>query len=534
MSVSQARATRPHFDSVLKAFVFDGARRSLSIFFAALGAVVLGIFAARRVFQWGPSGGDASVWFSFYEWVGRGHAIYSDVWDHKDLGFLWVNSLVYASGGVLGVYVFSLGLVGLFGFSIFLITQEYASKYFSFWVAVMLTAAYVSAPSFLSVYTEHFAITLIAFASALLSRFPLAAGAIFAVASSVKLGSIIVFITALIALLIASKAWISASQSLPIRLALRSAFGFFAMGSAILVGAQASNLLSGWFEVISYNREYSSIRNASPFAPKSLFGLFQEVISGPLVGFSLFVGFAVFLLIHLSSVERDAETTGRTEARATVAVAGGVAAGSIIALVPQIPPSYHHLHFAVGGLLVLIAALAGRLHLKLLDGINTSRFFGGAMGLFLFFLVVPGVATSLAAGGPVVDVGVGKVRTVANQDLNLSEVNSVAVFGYNSPAFDPRALPGHVLLKCRLFYQFNHMIPRYGDEIAKCLDLEPDIVLVDRPEVYFGNLEEAGFGNLGKTLELKLGESYVQCSVEFRNFKMFARSDDYCGGALAD
>ena len=494
----------------------------------------LGIFAARRVFQWGPSGGDASVWFSLYEWVGRGHAIYSEVWDHKDLGFLWINSLVYSFGGVSGVYVFSLGLVGLFGFSIFLITQEYSPRYFSFWVAVLLTAAYVSAPSFLSVYTEHFAITLIAFASALFARFPLLAGAIFAIASSVKLGSIIVFVAALSALLIASKVWISSPQSRLIRLVLRSAFGFLAMGSAILAGAHSANLLPGWLEVISYNREYSSIRNANPFAPTSLLSLFQEVIAGPIVGFSLFVGFAVFLLIHFRSVKRDAETTARTDEWATVAVAGGVATGAIIALVPQIPPSFHHLHFAVGGLLVLTAALAGRLHLKLLGLIDSSRFFAGAMGLFLFFLVVPGAVTSLAAGGPVVDVGVGKVRTVTNQDPNLSEVNSVAVFGYNSPAFDPRALPGHVLLKCRFFYQFNHMIPRYGDEIAKCLDLAPDIVLVDRPEVYFGNLEQAGFGDLEETLELKLEASYVQCSVEFRNFMMFARSDDYCGRALAD
>ena len=532
--VSQVRRTRAPLDPLRQTLSLGSPVIFVKVLVYVVGTLGLAILSARRVFEGGPAGGDASVWFSLYEWVRRGHLIYSDVWDHKDLGFLWINSLVYATGGAFGVYFFSLSLVGVFAFSIFLITREFAPRYFSFLVAVLLTASYVTAPSFLAVYTEHFAVTLIAFASALLVRFPLTAGAIFAVATSIKVSSIIVPILAVTALLLARKIWLKKTDSPPLRSAIRSSLGFLITGVVILAGAHIANLLPGWVEVISYNREYSSIRNANPLAPMSLLGLFKEVIGGPLAVLTLFVGFAVILLRYLRVGRVEAGSNVSRNAGETLAVAVGVAVGTIIALIPQIPPSFHHFHFAVGGLLILTSALIGSLRLKLSSSVDRNRFFAAAMGLYLMFSVVPGDVTSLVTGGPVLGVDVEYVRTPPTKDADLSWAKSVAIFGSNSPAFDPRALPEHVVLKCRMYYQFSHMIPRYREEIGSCIDHEPDIILMDRPQIYFDNLEGWGFGDLGETLTSDLEASYVQCAVEFGNFRMFARSDDDCRKTLGD
>jgi hypothetical protein len=77
-----------------------------AIRFLLIGAsLAVAYFALARTVSLSPSGGDASIWFSLYEWMSRGSTLYAGVWDNKDVGFFYVNYILYRNKSLIYKFI---------------------------------------------------------------------------------------------------------------------------------------------------------------------------------------------------------------------------------------------------------------------------------------------------------------------------------------------------------------------------------------------------------------------------------------------
>lgn len=412
-------------------------------------------------------------------------------------------------------------------------------------------ATYVLAPSYLSVYTENYAIALAVLGVGLLFRFPALSGAAFALSSSVKISGVILWALVLIIDSVlkmgGDRAWPSVRKSPP----FRSLVGFGGTALGIILMAQAQGYLSGWLDIVKYNGEYAALMRAGmpplldvnafvKFAwPGTPTAAFMGLLLAALIG--VFLDMAATLSLRGLAVGAHPVRSQIDDRMRPVAVVSALFVASGIALLLQFPPRFQHYQYVVGP-----GVLAGSVWLAILwkRDFALHRRVSAALLTLALLPMIAGFVLATPANGTFSALsrwdslnGSG-VELVALQ--RVPQQSSLAFFGVDSSILiDPRSIPAGSELRCRFYYQFDHILVRYQAEILSCLETNPDYVIVRR-ESDFDRLAVATT-RLSADIELgfrdamlqELSSNFTRCSTEDVVFDLWSHKPNGCPGDIS-
>lgn len=464
--------------------------RKAEILGALLLLVVLlsALFVVIRTTGYGPSSGDIAAWIFIHEWLVRGVPLYEGIWDHKDWGFFAVTNPFYRLAGITGLYFSAIVVVSAFIVGIFLTVIQIVSSRRAIVIAVFAGATYTAAPSYLSTYTENYAISLAVLALGLFFRYPVSSGAVFALSVSVKVSGISLF--ALILIADSALQFFSHKSSLifVIRRAFRVLAGFGLAAIAIVAWAYAQSSLKGWADIIDYNLEYAAIRRELTPSVLTIIPFLKYAYPGEMVIFFLFALttslIAQFALCRISLRHQERlKLWSKNSLRAAV-LSITLACGSLVALIAQFPPRYQHWQYFVGPAVALSAVLVAVLWQH-----------SSAYSLRFRAVLVIVVLLPVAMGNALLirTEGLGALATGLSRWVQLDEggdpitalegtsPNSSLVFiDASERLIRAQSIPDDAQLQCRFFYNFPHLLPRYGAEMLRCLETGADYVILRR------------------------------------------------------
>ena len=484
------------------------------------------LFILSRVGYFSPYGGDIAVWIFTHEWLGRGYTLYEGVWDHKDWGFFAITQPFFQIAGIKGLYIAALLSVYVFMTGIFLLIRHITSFKKGVLVSILAGITFTSSPSFLATYTENLSISLSVLALGLILKYPFLSGAVFALSVSVKISGILIFIVVFgLYLLIQHFILKQSSRALRKRLA-RVAIGFLLITLFILVTTYIQGTLKGWLEVIRYNSEYGKIRRG-PMPPISdIIGFLKFASPGDAVAiFLACLGLTTLILSALTTKKipwrQEGGKQGQNFAEPLI-LAAGLTFTTLIVMIIQFPPSFQHWQYFVGGAVTLTSVLASilgatfppeKLHRKVLA--------------IVLLPIIAGSAVAVSGQG-FNGFYQGANRWLGNIDSGeevsiLKEVpakSSIAFINTGSSLFNLKSLPSDIKLECEFFYNFPHLLPRFGNEMLECLRKDLDYIILRKSP-----LLDLAFQ--GKALKI-LGKNYRECSVAEDEFRLWVSKNISC------
>ena len=503
---------------------------------SVVGAVLI-VFALSRVATTTPDGGDIAVWVGVHEWIMRGEHLYAGIWDHKDPGFFLMGALPYRLFGVLGLYLLAALMLVVFAVAVYTIAHRALSRSRALLVTMLVTATYVAAPTFLSTYTEAMSISVAALGLALFRQQPLLSGLLFGVAAYIKVGAGLLWVTLVIYVAVAILARKVNSSLLrrcnvSIRELSANALGFVLAMLMLTLLAVAVVDLQGWFDAISYNREYQSLRGFPPSG-----GIFQTVpesfqlwsqdlgrLSTPVFGYLFWLTVSIIFTtgVYSRASRRPYENLPSLKLDCDFQVTAVFAVASVALTLSQ-RPSEHHWQFAVGGALLFGTILMSRLlgYFRY----SATRLLGvwvvASITLVTTLVMNPTLLARGALSGLENWTTTSTQGALGNELARAPEGLSLAYFGGNSVRPEFEQLPDSVSLACPYIYQFEHLFPRYEDRYIECIDDRPDIILLDT-SVAWGTQE------FRKRVATVLRSEYVECTVEDIRISFWAKSDAIC------
>lgn len=454
----------------------------LTVLSVIAGWVGIGMSTASR------AGEDFAVWVFVHGWLQRGESLYADVWDHKDFGFFFFNSLFFELGSTSGLVAGGLFWTGLFGCGVFVSASRKLNVKAALAVALITSMIYVLSPTYLGAYTENHAITIAVLAVALLPRMPAIAGVLLAISTSVKVSGLVITLFVFVILLVGSH-WETherrAAHRLIRRLVLSYTLGLLAIGIlAVALGA-----LSGWLEVISFNIEYSSIRRAdrpSLFSPRALLSyLTGDTETRFFLSVLLSTTFLLFVVRNRTGTTVAPEQVSQMETsleKHEQLVGIGLTLGAIAGVLAQSPARPHHFGYLVGAILYLASSSLARI---LATGIAVTVRLKIFVGFMVTLLSITVASFSIREDGPSWPTNnLAKWKSLEDGKLQFRfeespDVQKSLVFlNYGGLAIDFETLPPLARIGCRFFYNLPHLMPRYKDEMLSCLRNDVDFVFV--------------------------------------------------------
>jgi hypothetical protein len=483
-------------------------------------------YLLSRVGYFAPSGGDISVWIFTHEWLSRGNTLYEGVWDHKDWGFFAITQPFYELAGIKGLYFAALLSVSFFAIGIFLLVRSVATFKKSVIVSFLAAITYTSSPSFLATYTENLSISLSVLALGLVFKYPVISGAVFALSVSVKISGILVF-TVIFGLHSATQYFLlkRRAQVLYTRLA-KLAGGFLFTCLLILGTTYMQGTLGGWMEVIDYNSEYGEIRRG-PMPPISEIINFLK-FSSPGDAVAIFLACLGLSTLTLCAFTREEFLHIKENAKQqkstleTLVLAAGLTFSSLTVMIIQFPPSFQHWQYFVGGAISLISVIS-----SILGVTSMSNKF--CTGIIIGFLSPIVIGTAIAASSQTSgSFQAGTTRWLDHIDKgeevsilkHVPPKSTIAFINFGSSLFNLNSLPDGVKLGCRHFYNFPHLLPRFGQEMLSCLKSDLNYVVLRKdPEL---DLEFQR-----KILSI-LQQGYTECKVSESEFQVWALDPNSC------
>jgi len=453
------------------------------------------VFALGRVASFGPNRGDVSVWISVHEWIKRDVPLYVGVWDHKDWGFFWFTQPFYEIWATTGLYIVGFLSAVLVGIGAYLIVRKLTPPLSALLLGVLAMTISIAAFSFLPTYTEIFAVGLASLAIGILVHERFLGGFIFATSIAVKVSGVVVLVTVLTFELVAEwRRLRGGSLKSMIRPAALTVAGV-GVGLLFIVGlASASGSLYGWLEIITYNREYAQFRGSLPagsWVEKPIILLqtyLQDFVNLPKNQFSFLSALAlssgVLLLLWRPRKPGPNDLSTSDQQRLIVVIASGYAFGALAVTLSQ-RPGWFHWQYAVAPLCLLMVATWA--------AAQRSGAFSSLTKLTVgIILLTPPLVVALYFNRSLVSAvtpdALNQWKTLNSGAVLTAELaglqpnTSLAIFATNSVRADYAAMPPNVELKCRFIYQFDHLLPRYRDEILSCQGKDPDVVIVQNSE----------------------------------------------------
>lgn len=452
--------------------------------------------------------------------MSRGSTLYSEVFDHKDFGFLYLNYITYRVFGVMGPYLLAFAMVIVIGLVIYRVLRKRASPDAAWALSLVFVSVYVGLPSYLAPYTEHLSMSLFILGFTLLTTKPVLSGVAFGLAFTVKVST-----GPLFALIVAVSLVYAFVQKRPLFSFLKpwlyTLFGFLSSLALMVFWAVQIGAFEGWVEAVQYNGIYAELRRGGQTWVYALLATTAQVGISP-IG-TLFV--LVSILSLWIGLVRDKGLSGCPpwwdEQRLQIL---GTVFGAGILLVIQFPASFHHLHFLAGPVMLFAADAMGTIYSRGIIFNRQSWLIAAFLAAIMTFSLT---STAVQGRQPVTPWKVGEIRTPLQPDATYSTfpiAGTVAIFGGNSPTLDPRVIASKINLVCRHIYQFAHLVIQYGQEYVECLEMEPDVIFWDSKHFNVGN---ASFGAIPELLESLLDEKYEECG-RADPYRIFVRSTGLC------
>lgn len=493
-------------------------------------ALFLGVSATRSK----AIGLDFQIWVFVHEWLSRGGVLYEEVYDHKDPGFFWINSVFYRTLGESGLFLSGFLASLMIGLAAFLTLRQFSSTHRSLLLASATYATYVCSPTFLSTYTENFAAAFAVLAVSIVRRRPIVAGLLLAVSISVKFSGVVIFLAIMISLL-AVEAWENrgGGQSITDYVGFKLLVSF---STLILAGALMAHLgdwLDDWLDVLQFNVQYSSYRGRS--RPNSL--NFRDWIS--FVGIDLWIAGYLGLFVFALSATRFTTRGSRTiinrrkpgfhgikvsPLNQERLLAISVLLGASVALVGQMPANSHHYGYLVAPLCYTTAIELG----VIIEGRTTRRRYGRLVCLLISFtLIVSGFLLVARRDGGLWVLDNSK-RWWSHSSSNPAEVDfsnigtsrKIIFVNFLGDSINVRYLPKQTRLGCRFFYHFSHMLPRYSAEMIQCVLDGADFIVIGMDKQL-----DSGFQT---HVDYATRQIYTICSANNNSIKVLARKPHDC------
>lgn len=484
------------------------------------------LYTLARVGYFAPSGGDIAVWIFTHEWLSRGNTLYEGVWDHKDWGFFALTHPFYLLAGIKGLYIAALLSVCAFAVGVFLLVRQLTSFKKSVMVSFLAVITYTSSPSFLATYTENYSISLSILALGLIFKHPAISGAIFALSASVKISGVLVFVVVM-GLHLAIQFVVFKNKPKFIYKRFVMIVGGFSLASLmILITTYIQGTLKGWIEVIEYNFEYGKIRRGPMPALIDIIDFLKFASPGDAVILFLTVlGLVVlfsYVLTQTRAVNLKDDIVHPLEVIERLVLTVGTTVVTLLVMFVQFPPSFQHWQYFVGGSITLLSVLVCILWKRTL----TSKL----KVLLLVVVLLPttiGISTAVKGGGSQ-NFNAGIMRWIdpnekGEQISLLREVppnSTIAFINSGSSLLDGKSLSDNTNLSCRFFYNFPHLLPRYGEQMLDCLDKGVDYVI-------YRKMPSVDLEFQRKILRI-MGEKYFECNVPENEFRIWASEAILC------
>lgn len=489
----------------------------------------LTVFA--RTAGFGPERGDIAVWIFVHEWMSRGVPLYEGVWDHKDWGFFTITNPFYRALGIPGLYISGFLAAMTFTIGVFLNARSVASWRKAMVIASVAALTYVFAPSYLATYTENYAIAISVLAVGLLLRYPFAAGVAFATSSSVKISGLLLFTAVAVVYLIMGSQKRRCVSNLRVHSTPRLVAGFGLGAATLLVIAGAQGALRGWLDIISYNREYGAIRRMSMPSPLDVAAFADFLDPGSVTTNFAAVSLTSFggLLALYFIATRNGDRIRLRSASAPLVLNGVLIIGSAAALAAQFPPRYQHYQYLLGPALsfssVIVAVLWSKAAL-------THRLICAVTGVLFVAPLAMGVSQVLRVEGWSFIAADLKRWTYLNDQgepfMTLGTIpnrSSLAFLDVGGRLIDSSNIPTESTLRCRFFFQYSHVLPRYGSEILQCLKAGVDFIVI-RSDNY---RDEAFHESVQGVLQVE----YTPCVTAEPPYELWARDATNCPKATS-
>lgn len=452
----------------------------------------------------------------------RGSVLYAQVWDHKDFGFLAVTQPPYHFAGVTGVYAAAFVSVCIFGLGVYLALSFTSSKLLRINISVFAVLTYVMSPSFLAVYVENYAVSFAVLGVGLFFRFPFLSGIAFGVSSSIKVTGAPLWI-AFLAISLVLRLTPNSRDRLRLTPYVRSILGFSMFASACVFWMARQGSLGAWIDSVTYNAEYAAIRRQGLSLTTDPYGFLIAALPQPTVKAFVFVLISTSLLMALLALEKigSSEALSQVRYRVVLALLTTGCAGAL--LVSQVPLNHHHYQYVVGFAVLALAVAFGawwETQRNTLLVATSLIVFGLPVLVAVTFepsaLKPSTISTQLRAWSTLED---GAILT--EEFSTLKEGTSVAFFAGNNYRFGVREMPQDAELACRFFYQFSHMLPRYGKEIVTCLGTSPDVVVIDKSDQW-------GDAMTQHTIKDTIATTFTKCTAKSETHEIWASSQSLC------
>jgi hypothetical protein len=458
--------------------------------------------------------------------MSRGITLYEGVWDHKDWGFFAITHPFYQIAGIKGLYIAALLSVYAFTFGIFLLVRRLTSFKKSAAVSLLAAVTYTSSPSFLATYTENYSISLCILALGLIFKHPAISGAIFALSASVKISGVLVFVVVIgLHLSIQSVVFKNKPQFIHKWFAM-IAGGFSFASLMILIITYLQGTLKGWIEVIDYNFEYGKIRRGPMPALLDIIDFLKFASPGDavilfLTVLSLVVLFS-FVLTQTRAVNPKNDIVHSLEVIERLVLTVGTTVATLLVMFVQFPPSFQHWQYFVGGAITLLSVLVSILWKPTLPT--------KLKALLLVVVLLPttiGIGTAVKSAG-IQNFNAGIMRWIdpnekGEQISLLRKVppnSKIAFINSGSSLLDGKSISDNTNLTCRFFYNFPHLLARYGEQMLDCLENELDYAIFRKVPLLDLEFQR-------KMLRI-MGEKYFECSIPEAEFRIWVSEAMLC------
>lgn len=528
MNGSTPRSRVDGLETILLKRVFSSVPEKVSSrnLFKILFVIFAVLYNFSRVGYFAPSGGDIAVWIFTHEWMSRGNTLYEGVWDHKDWGFFAITHPFYQFAGIKGLYVAALFSVYVFTFGVFLIVRRLTSFNKSVLVSFLASSIYTSSPSFLATYTENFSVSLSVLALGLIFRYPMISGVVFALSVAIKISGVLVFVV-VIGLHLGTQYLVIKQSPSAIYRMLAKIVGGFSLASMMIVSiTYIQGTLNGWIEVIDYNLEYGKIRRELMPPLFEVINFLKFASPGdPVILFLMCLGVVLIFLsffLRIRSTKSNHEMTESLQALELIFPSIGIAVATLGVMFMQFPPSSQHWQYFVGGAVTLLSVLVSILWRN-----RVSLNLKFLLLIVVLLPVIVGTGSAFKSEG-IEGFKAGIMRWVEPNEKGekisllqkVSPNSKVTFINSGSSLLDTKSLPDKIKLGCRFFYNFPHLLPRYGEQMLDCLESASDYVILRQKPLL--NLEFQG-----KVLRI-LEDKYFECSIPENEFRVWASKVSLC------
>ena len=493
------------------------------------------IFVAGRVGSYGPNHGDVAIWIPMHEWMARGETLYETVWDNKDWGFFWLPQLLYRLWGIEGLYLAGFLAVAALSVGIYLLVQPFMTPGGAASLAATGAIVYTSSPSFWSIFTENLGIGLVVLAFGLLLRYPFFGGLTWSIAASVKLAGGGLFLFTMLGLVVIVVVNRHHQHRAQLRGRILRAVAGFLLGTLFVLALAASTgSLWGWLDIISYNREYASIRGfppAVPFLELPLAAVSNSLLDVSQLGqHQLVFGLALCLSSVSLSVlilsQRKAMRLGTAEvsnAKESLFLLSILLLGSLALTLSQ-RPSTQHWQYVVGPAVALTSFLYALLYSARPKHASVLRVLGIGLLILPFMTSVFFDRTMLPRG--ILDRGIALTYFaqggIFGEELAAAPPeSSFASFTINDERIDVSQLPPRATLACPFVVQFSFFFPRYDQDLRDCIEMRPDLVVL--------GAEPWASATLRNEITSVVEEEYELCAQAGSTHELWVRAEVGCG-----